>query len=635
MKKHLLLAAMLLTATASVGTFTACSNEDLKPVNDHKVVEGTTSMSVQFALQLPDPAVRAAADGQNLDDPQHNYVGKWMGNDLIESVDVYIFKADAAAPGASHFSLEKEASLGPTDFTFEQPKAGQPNFAFIRPTKGFKVHPGNKRVFVVVNPTTETKAQLASLTDFDAFAEKYNDVLKLKTAAGADAPTKYTETEATAAAAATDPFTVADHVARLNGTGTQQKDVITMTGTYGEVAVVDGVSETQTISTAAAPPNRATVSVQRVVARVLVTSDKDKYEIMGDDPTTADKVETVDNGDAVKLVTITNLTYVVAQGESSFYLDQQNSPEPDNYKFKTPNSTYVPAGTATDYRSDYDVDATYEKYDYTGLWRNKTNHFGGRNIVTNATYNASVDNVVKYVQNQDGLHGEFLLANTHKYNADDRGASGYRKGNTAYVLVRGKIEPEYVWTGENTYVRDWAATHPNDDLFLGDDGKFYASAELANNPTTSGNAAATAMKVKKFVGGKVLYFVWVNPDKTKGTEWINSPAIRNNIYHIQIKGIANYVYNWNPLVPNTNEPVDPNKPVDPKTNPRRPNNPNNPDPQPGVPDPNDPNKQIPDPKEPPTDIKPNDPLSLKEAWMSVDVTILPWQVHTFEHVLGE
>ena len=634
MKKHLLLAAMLLTATASVGTFTACSNEDLKPVNTNTDVKGTTSMSVQFALQLPDRTARAAADGQDLNNPEHHYVGKWMGNDLVESVDVYIFKADAAAPGASHFLLEKEASLGPTDFTFEQPKAGQPNFAFIRPTKGFKVDPGNKRVFVVVNPTTETKAQLASLTDFDAFAAKYNDVLKLKTAAGADAPTKYTEAEATAVAA-TDPFTVADHVARLNGTGTQQKDVITMTGPYGEVAVADGVSETQTISTAATPPNRATVSVQRVVARVLVTSDKDKYEIMGDDPTTKDKVETVDNGDAVKVVTITNLTYVVAQGESSFYLDQQNSPEPENYKFKTPNSTYVPAGSATDPGSDYDVAETYEKYDYTGLWRNKTNHFGGRNIVTNATYNASVDNVVKYVQNQDGLHGEFVLANTHKYSADDRGASGYRKGNTAYVLVRGKIEPEYVWTGPDTYVRDWATTHPNDDLFLGDDGKFYASAALANDPTTSGNAAATAMKVKKFVGGKVLYFVWVNPDKTKGTEWINSPAIRNNIYHIQIKGIANYVYNWNPLVPNTNEPVDPNKPVDPKTNPRRPNNPNNPDPQPGVPDPNDPQKQIPDPKEPPTDIKPNDPLSLKEAWMSVDVTILPWQVHTFEHILGE
>ena len=627
---------MLLTATASVGTFSACSNEDINNTEKRTPdVDGTTSMSVQFALQLPDPAVRAAADGQDLNAPEHHHVGKWMGYDLVESVDVYIFKADAAATGPSQFSLEKQATLGPTDFTFEQPKAGQPNFAFIRPTKGFKVDPGNKRVFVVVNPTAETKAHLASINDFDDFKAKYNDVLKFQTAAGTPAPTKYTETEATTAAAATtDPFTVADHVAHLNGTGANQKDVITMTGPYGEVTVVDGVTEPQTLSTAAAPPNRANVSVQRVVARVLVTSDKDKYEVMGDDPTTP-TVETIDNGDAVKVVTITNLTYVVAQGESSLYFDQQESADPTNFKFKTPNSDYIPVGSATDPGADYDVPQTFEKYDYTGLWRNKSTHFGGREVVTNATYDKSLNNVVEYVKNQNGLHGEFILANTHKYDAADRGNSGYRKGNTAYVLVRGKIEPEYVYMNDKTVNRDWKTTNPNDDLFLGDDGKFYQSAAAANDPTTNGNAAAAAMKVKKFVKGKVLYFVWVNPDKTSATEWINSPAIRNNIYHIQIKGIANYVYNWNPLVPNTNEPVDPTKPVDPKTNPRRPDNPNNPDPQPSVPDPNDPNKTIPDPKEPPTDITPKDPLSLKEAWMSVDVTILPWQVHTFEHILGK
>ena len=629
MKKHLLLAAMLLTATASVGTFTACSNnDDPKPAKfdqDH----GTTHMSIQFQLRMPEKGVRAAADGQNTTNPQHNYVGKWIGADLIKSVDVYIFKTDAASP--SGYSLEKQASLGPTDISFEQPKAGNNDVAYIRPTKGFKVDPGQKRVYVVVNPNAETQALLTGATDFADFETKYNGVMGLQTA-GAAAATKYTETEA-AAVTAGDPFTVADHLAKLDGTGQDQKDVIVMTGNYGEVNVADGVTEVQTISTSATPPNRAEVSVQRAVARVLVTADQASYEIKGDDPTTP-TVETVANGDAVKLVTITDLTYVVAQGESSLYFNQQKSGDP-TYEYKTPNSTFVPVGNATDPGADYDVPATFDKYDYTGLWRKHDNHFGGRDVVTNATYDASKDNVIEYVKNQDGLHGEFVLANTHAYDAADRGASGYRKGNTAYVLVRGKINPEYVYMNDKTVARDWSTTHANDDLFLGDDGKFYQSQAAANDPATNGNAAAAAMKVKKFVKGKVLYFVWVNPDTKSATTWINSPAIRNNIYHIQIKGIANYVYNWNPLVPNTNEPVDPKKPVDPKTNPRRPNNPNNPDPQPSVPDPNDPNKTIPDPKEPPTDITPKDPLSLKEAWMSVDVTILPWQVHTFETILGQ
>ena len=163
MKKHLLLAAMLLTATASVGTFSACSNEEIKPTTEQNNVGGTTSMSIQFALQLPKQN-RAADDKQNTQNPEFNYAGKWIGNDLIESVDVYIFKADAGAAGG--YSLEKSETLDATKISFEQPKAGDTNVAFIRPKKGFKVDPGQKRVFVVVNPTAETKALLTGATDF-------------------------------------------------------------------------------------------------------------------------------------------------------------------------------------------------------------------------------------------------------------------------------------------------------------------------------------------------------------------------------------------------------------------------------------------------------------------------------------
>ncbi len=615
---------MLLTATASVGTFSACSNDDPAP-RVQPTPEGTTMMSIQFSLQMPKQK-RAADDKQNLSNPEFNYAGKWIGNDLIKGVDVYIFKADPAAPGG--YSLETSDNLDATKIDFQQPMVGNNDVAYIRPKKGFKVNPGQKKVFVVVNPTTETQALLTGATDLTAFEAKYNGVMTLQNG-GAAAPTVYTDATA-AAVAATDPFTVADHLAKVEGTGSDQKDVIVMTGLAGEINVQDNVNEAQTLNTAT-PVNRAKVTVQRAVARVLVTSDATSYEVKGDDPTTP-AVESEADGNAVVLATIDNLTYVVAQGESSLYFNQQDSDNPTNYQYKTPNSTYIPTGTADDPASDYDA-TVYQKYDYTGLWRKHSNKLGGYDVPTNAAYDASLNNVVGQVQNTDGLHGEFFLPNTHAYHDTDRGQSGYRKGNTAYVLIRGKINPKFVYTGANQVDNNWTATHADDDLFLGDDGKFYASAALANDPTTNGNAAAAAMKVKKFVKGKVLYFVWVNPDHTSGKEWINSPAIRNNIYHIQISGIANYVYNWNPLIPNPNEPVDPTKPVSPE-NPRRPDNPNNPDPQPGVPDPNNPGKNIPDPKEPPTDITPKDPLSLKEAWMSVDVTILPWQVHTAKVILG-
>ena len=616
---------MLLTATASVGTFTACSNDDPAPNVLPNKPEGTTMMSIQFALQMP-KSNRAADDKQNISNPEFNYAGKWIGNDLIKAVDVYIFKADPAAAGG--YSLETSDNLDATKIDFQQPMVGNNDVAYIRPKKGFKVDPGQKKVFVVVNPTTETQALLTGATDLTAFEAKYNGVMTLQNG-GAAAPTVYTDATA-AAVTAGDPFTVADHLAKVEGTGANQKDVIVMTGLAGEINVQDNVNEAQTLNTSA-PVNRAKVTVQRAVARVLVTSDATSYDVKGDDPTTP-AVESEADGNAVVLATIDNLTYVVAQGESSLYFNQQDSDNPTNYQYKTPNSTYIPTGTADDPAANYGA-AQYAMYDYTGLWRKHDNKLGGYDVPTNTAYDASLNNVVGQVQKQDGLHGEFFLPNTHAYHDTDRGQSGYRKGNTAYVLVRGKINPKFVYTGANQVDNNWTATHADDDLFLGDDGKFYASAALANDPTTNGNAAAAAMKVKKFVKGKVLYFVWVNPDHTSGKEWINSPAIRNNIYHIQISGIANYVYNWNPLIPNPNDPVDPTKPVSPE-NPRDPNNPNNPDPQPSVPDPNHPGKNIPDPKEPPTDITPKDPLSLKEAWMSVDVTILPWQVHTAKVILG-
>ena len=258
---------MLLTATASVGTFSACSNDDPTPNNVQPKPEGTTMMSIQFALQMP-KSNRAADDKQNISNPEFNYAGKWIGNDLIKAVDVYIFKADPAAAGG--YSLETSDNLDATKIDFQQPMVGNNDVAYIRPKKGFKVDPGQKKVFVVVNPTTETQALLTGATDLTAFEAKYNGVMTLQNG-GAAAPTVYTDATA-AAVTAGDPFTVADHLAKVEGTGANQKDVIVMTGLAGEINVQDNVNEAQTLNTSA-PVNRAKVTVQRAVARVLVTSD--------------------------------------------------------------------------------------------------------------------------------------------------------------------------------------------------------------------------------------------------------------------------------------------------------------------------------------------------------------------------
>ena len=180
--------------------------------------------------------------------------------------------------------------------------------------------------------------------------------------------------------------------------------------------------------------------------------------------------------------------------------------------------------------------------------------------------------------------------------------------------MRGHLTPKFYVDNTGT-IKAGSTLTAGADLYLGANGIFYADAATVTDATKKGVVGQTA---QKYVGGKVLYFVWLNPDDV--SKAINSPVIRNNIYHVQIKAIGKIGANWNPLVPIPNvpntpgtiDPKDPNNPIN--------DNPNNPDPRPKD-NPNEPN-------DPPVD--PKDPLSFKETWMSVNVSILPWQVHSYE-----
>jgi len=102
----------------------------------------------------------------------------------------------------------------------------------------------------------------------------------------------------------------------------------------------------------------------------------------------------------------------------------------------------------------------------------------------------------------------------------------------------------------------------------------------------------------------------VNPDNVP--DWYNSPVLRNNIYHIHITGFKTIGTNWNPLFPE-----DPDNPGSPEEG-------GNPDPKPNVPG-------VDEPENP---VDPEDPLTTPETWMSVDVTVLPWLIHSYDVDLG-
>jgi hypothetical protein len=210
------------------------------------------------------------------------------------------------------------------------------------------------------------------------------------------------------------------------------------------------------------------------------------------------------------------------------------------------------------------------------------------------------------------LDGKFILPNTHVYApapaAGSEYTGGYRKGNTAYVLIRAKFTPE------DAAYADQDTPNPDGTFYVGSDGKFYTSAQ---NAYDAGNT-----EMSKYVEGKVLYYAWLNPDQIP--YWYNSPALRNNIYHIHITGFKTLGTNWNPLYP---EDPDAEGVYDPE-------NPNNPDPRPVPDEVTTPEGGTITPGTPDSPIKPEDPLTLPETWMSVDVTVLPWLVHSYSVDLG-
>ena len=579
----------------SVG-FTACSKYDFNDENgedgEEVSTKATTYMSVSFTLPTSNDT-RGYDDGQSKDDPDFNNVGKWHGKDKIKSVNVYVFKWINGTRG----ELEVIHKYAASDLGFTQKSIS--NKTLITANRAFKVTPGLKIVYVVVNPTQAAEDLLTvpklgldntpkSPKDYQVFDEFYSSSL-MQFSNSATLTEEYT----------TGDKTRAGEIAKVE----DGKDVILMTGEYVFPIIDDNVSATEAVS---GYKNRPEISVTRAVARVLVTTAATSFDFKGVNP---------NNGNMeASAIKVSNLTYVVAQGENKFHFSN------NFHRFRSPAYEIVPSND--DYWTE-NFQANYQDvgshYDYSGLWKNTAGTSAkvkGITVPTRTVFNANAADELTNVTNdlKEGLKGEFILPTVHLY-AADRAHSGYRKGNTAYILVRGFLTPKYVVQADGSVV-DGATLPANADLYLGTNGVFYANQATVRNTAKKGVAGQTA---QLFKARKVLYFAWINPDNLVTSKVVNSPVTRNNIYHVQIKGITKVGANWNPLVPTLDphnpkiaDPNDPDNPIN--------KNPINPDPRPD----NNPYE----PKDPP--INPQDHLSIQDTWMSVNVNILPWAVHSYE-----
>lgn len=557
----------LVGALLSLG-FASCSKEGNGPDSDN-----AAKSYMSMTLSMPMGSARAD-DGQNQDNPQYNFVGKWAGKDKIEKVSIYMVPHDPLNPHSAGLVESVEDLDFDTYYNTPSVDAGTNN-VLLKPKKGIKVNSAvgkTVKVYVVLNDIAgKAKALLANVNAAD-FEAKFKEVIELSTEAEA------------VATAGPNPATAAGKIARKDMTPNALSETIMMTCLQpsAPLKIEAAVSEADAI---AGNKNQAKVTVERSVARAMVSTKAESYDIKA-----TTQIGSIAAGQV--LATVSDIRWVVAQGERKQYLSKKKGATVEN-NWLTPGSEFVP--TSATFHTE-----AIKYYDYAGLWEDHTNAaINGTKVPTLADY--ALPTVTAELEKT--LSGKFLLPNTHK-SGENATTSQYKRGNTAYVLVRAKFTPKpeaFIDRGKN-YTGGGAVPDyvEGEDFYVGENGQFYVSMQSVVDPQVGGVAG---MKAHKYVKGKVLYYAWLNPSTTSPESWWNSPVVRNNIYHIHIKSIKKLGFNWNPLVP------DP----DPSTN----ENPNNPDPnpdEPGTPIPTDPEQPLPD----------------QDTFMSVEVTVLPWLVHSYE-----
>ena len=511
--------------TIGLVTLTSCKQERTEPLQN----EGSTYVSVAINLQS---SLRAG----DSDDKEFNYKDTWNGKDAIEKVDVYVVGNGEVSYGqyqANDFKINK---------------ATDGDNISIKPNKAILTTPGAKKIYALINaPKAITETLEKSM------------------------PAHFNE----AYAKAVETMKTAD-VARANG---DKEDVIMMSNSEEcNVDIVDGATKEEAI---AGEKNYAKVNVQRVVARVILTTTQPSYEIKLQDGTVLGKIE--------------NITYAVAQGEKTFYISQQRNKAGS---IITPGYTFLPLVDPADKSKLTNYEDQAKTYDYSDLHATVDNP---RNALVAADLNSALEIGKKSLESS-----AFIFEASHMFGEEGQTVETYtgdfRRGNTPYVLVRTKFTPN-LDLFYNEYQKSLFQKEGHDGTFYrGEDGLFYVKVGTKKGKVEKYNVPE--QKYTKFEGGKVLYHVFVNPDDVYKT--LNAPAYRNNIYHISVTGFKSLGLNWNPLYPEDPDTTDPQK---------------NPDPRPKD-----------DPNTPP--YVPGDKNTPKETYLAVEVNVVPWNVHSYGIELG-
>ena len=557
---------IFILSIVALTSLSACRDYDfdIDDSNNQTILDANKSTHFGFAFSVAGAKAKVAPSTRSGNisgfDTDRSYWGKWGGNDSIASVTIYLFHR--ATGSTDDYTYEETKTFLAAELQTVLQTAPNGDRVLFRPRKAIASTPGDKRIFVVVNPTERISKRIASEINANGGVGSYQSnsfneflhgpkVVEFQTPNYPNAPTTTTR--------------AGELVQRLDN-----KDAILMSGESVSFNIPDNVAEGD------AWDNVPEAVVERAVARVVVSFNQSVQDdgFLNDDGygNTLENLNDfrwdlytgkviLDSNNSL-LAYITEVSWTVVQGESRLNFIKSGGdtvkfsykyvPVPviekgeikrdatgkivyeSPYHYRQITTEKTPAGNVSlTYRRDFWSDleeytAIKDKFDYSGLWKSyHTMTRRANDFNTDGDSVAELRNVIA-----DDAPCEYVLPTQ----LNDQ------LGTSAYVLVKAKVHPLSYYDEDGNFLEISSETpYPEDkDVYFNPIvEKFYVDPN--NDPDGTGNYEC-------FKGGWCYYMIPLNSDGGSRRGW-SSHVNRNAYYHIQIAGFNSIGIGWNPLVP--------------------------------------------------------------------------------------
>lgn len=145
----------LIIPLLALSTLAACRDYDFDDSNNQTVLDANKTTHFSFAFSVAGAKAKVAPSTRSKNASSFrtdvSYWGKWGGNDSIASVTIYLFHR--ATGSTDDYTYEETKTFPAAELQTVLQTDPKGDRVLFRPRKAIASTPGEKRIFVVVNPT--------------------------------------------------------------------------------------------------------------------------------------------------------------------------------------------------------------------------------------------------------------------------------------------------------------------------------------------------------------------------------------------------------------------------------------------------------------------------------------------------